>query len=283
MPLIPIHDAEDERIAVYRDLLSAKASRRCGLFVAEGRLLVDRLVASSFPTHSILIDERRLSLLDDQPDDRLIYVTPAKLIEQIIGFNFHRGILACGYRKPRRSLRDLIQHVPAAATVLVCVGVQDPTNLGSILRSAAAFGVDAVLLGGQCSDPFSRRVLRVSMGATLKLPLTESEDLVADLSRLHDDFQFERIATVLEEAEYLDKARRAARIAIVIGNEAHGLPDEIAEACERRVTIPMQLGTDSLNVAVASGIMLHHFLRVCALPEREVEKVRDPQIPAPPY
>ncbi|MCA9121100.1 MAG: RNA methyltransferase [Planctomycetaceae bacterium] len=262
MPQIPIHDIDDPRIEVYRDLLSAKASRRTGLFVAEGRLLVDRLVASSFVTHSILVDERRLCLLQDQPDDRLVFVAPAKMIEAIIGFNFHRGMLACGYRQKQASLDDVIQRIPTVATVVVCVGIHDPTNLGSILRSAAAFGVDAVLLGGQCSDPFSRRVLRVSMGATLKLPLVESDNLVADLHRLRDELQFESVATVLEDAEVLETTRRAQRMAMLIGNEAHGLPQEIVEACERRVTIPMQLGTDSLNAAVASGIMLHHFTRV---------------------
>lgn len=261
MPLIPIHDVEDERLAVYRDLLSAKASRRCGLFVAEGRLLVDRLVASRFPTHSILVDERRVGLLPEQPRDRLIYVTSAKLIEEILGFNFHRGILACGHRQPQPALGDVLRDVPMQATMLVCVGIQDPTNLGSILRSAAAFGINAVILGQQCSDPFSRRVLRVSMGATLKLPLIESDDLAVELNHLRDDFKFERIATVLEDAEVLERARRSDRIAILIGNEAHGLPAELVASCERRVTIPMQLGTDSLNAAVAGGIMLHHFTR----------------------
>lgn len=261
MPLIPIHDIDDERLAVYRDLLSAKASRRCGLFVAEGALLVDRLTASSFPTHSILVDERRVSRLPRQPAERPIYVTPTKLIEEIIGFNFHRGVLACGHRQPPPGLSDVLRNIPASATILVCVGIQDPTNLGSILRSAAAFGINAVILGQQCSDPFSRRVLRVSMGATLKLPLIESDDIATDLNRLRDDFQFERIATVLEDAEILEQAPRSTRTAILIGNEAHGLPGEIAATCERRVTIPMQLGTDSLNAAVASGIMLHHFTR----------------------
>ncbi|MDA1052807.1 MAG: RNA methyltransferase [Planctomycetota bacterium] len=264
MPLIPIHDPGDEQLAVYRDLLSAKASRRCGLFVAEGRLLVDRLVESSFPTHSILVDERRVSLLAGQPDDRLIYVTSAELIEEIVGYNFHRGILACGHRMPQPAVSDVMQQLPSRATVLVCVGIQDPTNLGSILRSAAAFGINAVLLGQQCSDPFSRRVLRVSMGATLKLPLIETDDLATDLNCLGNEFRFERIAAVLDRAEVLDAAPRSDRIAILIGNEAHGLPDEISAVCERRVTIPMQLGTDSLNAAVASGIMLHHFTRVAS-------------------
>lgn len=268
MPLIPIHDVDDERLAVYRDLLSAKASRRCGLFVAEGRLLVDRLVESRFPTHSILVDERRVGRLPAQPQDRSIYVTSAKLIEEILGYNFHRGVLACGHRQPQPALCDVLRNLPSRATILVCVGIQDPTNLGSILRSAAAFGINGVILGQQCSDPFSRRVLRVSMGATLKLPLIESVDLEADLQRLRNDFQFERIATVLDDAEVLEQSPRSDRIAILIGNEAHGLPEEIAASCERRVTIPMQLGTDSLNAAVAGGIMLHHFTRA-ALSTRE--------------
>ncbi|MBI2477579.1 MAG: RNA methyltransferase [Planctomycetia bacterium] len=119
-------------------------------------------------------------------------------------------------------------------------------------------------LAFQCSDPFSRRVLRVSMGATLKLPLIESDDVGADLHLLRNDFQFERLATVLKDAEVLERSRRTDRIALLIGNEAHGLPDEISHACERRVTIPMQLGTDSLNAAVAAGIMLHHFTRAAS-------------------
>jgi tRNA G18 (ribose-2'-O)-methylase SpoU len=259
MTLIPINDIEDERLLAYRDLLRAKTSRRSGRFIVEGQLLVERLVASSFSMHSILVDERRIGLLPVVPEDCLIYLMSAKLIEEIVGYNFHRGILACGIRKPQPPLNDVLQDITDPATILVCVGIQDPTNLGSILRSAAAFGVCAVILGHHCSDPLSRRVLRVSMGAALKLPLIEVADLAFDLNRLHSEFHFERFAMVLDNAELLDHATRSIRTAILIGNEAHGLPHEIAVACERRVTIPMQLDTDSLNAAVASGIILHHF------------------------
>jgi len=262
MPLIPIHDIEDERIAVYRDLLSAKASRRCGLFIAEGRLLVDRLVASSFSTHSILVDERRLSLLDEQPHDRLVYVTPAKMIEEIIGFNFHRGVLACGHRQPQPELREVLRNVSDSATVLVCVGIQDPTNLGSILRSAAAFGVDAVLLGSQCSDPLSRRVLRVSMGASLRVPLVRIGAGIGELALLQGKFSFECWATVLDEtADRLGTAMRPERLAICFGSEGHGLEAELVAACDRRITIPMTPGVDSLNVGVAAGIFLYELAR----------------------
>ncbi len=264
MPLIHIQDIDDERISVYRDLLSAKASRRTGLFVVEGSFLVERLVDSSFETHSIFAAEGRVDSLPFQLEDRTVFVAPPKSVEAIVGYNFHRGVLACGYRPKARSIDEALHNLPETCTVLVCVGIQDPTNLGSILRSAAAFGISTVILGNQCSDPYSRRVVRVSMGAALKLTTVETDNIEDTLDRLHSDFDFERVATTLQDADVLEATPRAARVAILVGNEAHGLPDNIAQACEKRVTIPMQLGTDSLNAAVATGIVLHHFTRVAA-------------------
>ncbi len=261
MPHIHIDDINDERISVYRDLLSAKASRRAGMFVVEGQFLVERLVASSFKTHSIFSTEHRIDSLPHLPADSTVFVASAKLIEDVVGYNFHRGVLACGVRPQSPTITELLPSLPGTCTVLVCVGIQDPTNLGSILRSAAAFGISAVLLSNQCSDPYSRRVISVSMGAALKLKIIEAEDITGVLNRLHREFGFDRVATVLQDAEDLDETARTQRVAILIGNEAHGLPDNIAQACERRVTIPMQLGTDSLNAAVATGIVLHHFTR----------------------
>lgn len=264
MPRIPIDNIDDERIGVYRDLLSAKASRRSGFFVAEGVLLVERLLASSFETHSVLVTENRLATLPELPEDTLVYVAPPKLIEAVVGYNFHRGMLACGVRPPLQPLDKTLAATPNQSTLVVCVGIQDPTNLGSILRSSAAFGITAIVLGNRCSDPLSRRVLRVSMGASLTLPIVEADDILNEVMRLDREFGYECVATVLQDAEVLERATRSQRTAILIGNEAHGLPDEISQACNRRVTIPMQLGTDSLNAAVATGIMLHHFTRVAS-------------------
>ncbi len=262
MAHIYIDDIDDERISVYRDLLSAKASRRTGMFVVEGSFLVERLVNSCFETHSIFVAEGRFDSLPFQLEDRTVFVASPKLVESVVGYNFHRGVLACGYRPETPTIDEALQNLPETCTVLVCVGIQDPTNLGSIFRSAAAFGISAVILGHQCSDPYSRRVVRVSMGAALKLTIVETRDIEDTLDRLHCEFDFERVATTIQDADLLDATPRAARVAILVGNEAHGLPDDIAQACEKRVTIPMQLGTDSLNAAVATGIVLHHFTRV---------------------
>ena len=145
-------------------------------------------------------------------------------------------------------------------TVVICPNCDNPENLGAIIRIGAAFGIDALILGRGCCDPFSRRVLRVSMGAALRLPILESPDLERDVRRLRDEWQVELIATVLDDtAEPLAHATKPLRLGLLFGNEADGLDERWLELCDRRLTIPMQEGTDSLNVAIAAGIFLHYF------------------------
>ncbi len=143
--------------------------------------------------------------------------------------------------------------------LVVAAGVQDPENLGSLLRSSAAFAADGVVLAGACADPFSRRVLRVSMGAALGMPLAHAPDAPSAVRSLEADCDIECWATVLDpRAEPLDKLARPWRLALLFGNEGHGLDPAGQHACRRRVTIAMPPGIDSLNVAVAAGIFLYH-------------------------
>jgi tRNA G18 (ribose-2'-O)-methylase SpoU len=147
-------------------------------------------------------------------------------------------------------------------TVVVCPRILDPTNLGGIVRNCCAFGVDALVLGAGCADPFSRRVVRVSMGAALKLPIAECPDLRGNLTRLRDDLGFQLAATVLDErAELLEASGRQDRLALFFGSEGEGLESAWVEFCDRRITLPMQRTTDSLNVATACGVFLYHFTR----------------------
>jgi tRNA G18 (ribose-2'-O)-methylase SpoU len=191
-----------------------------------------------------------------------IYVASRELVESTVGFNFHRGVVACGRRKAPPAIESILANLAQPRpTIVVCPDVQDPTNLGSIIRTAAAFGCAAVVLGDHCADPFSRRVLRVSMGAALQIPLVESSNLAADLSRLASA-QFELVAAVLDPfAEPLMSFCREERVAVLLGSEGHGLSAEWQQIAHRRVTIPMQLGVDSLNVAVAAAVLLYHFFR----------------------
>jgi tRNA G18 (ribose-2'-O)-methylase SpoU len=264
--VFPVTSIDDQRLLPYRDLRRTNETRDAPWFIAEGNKLVERLLASRFPTQSVFADEAYLAeLLPHMPASVPIYVAPRKLLEATIGFNFHRGCLACGVRLPAMQLHDWSPR-GERSTIVVCPDVQDPTNLGVVLRNCAAFGVDLVLLGDKCADPFSRRVLRVSMGAVLQLAIVSPRDLAADLAHLQREFGVRTIATVLDPAaDLLDTAARPARMALLLGSEGHGLEAHWIDTADQRVTIPMEPGTDSLNVAVASGIFLYHYTRRAAL------------------
>jgi tRNA G18 (ribose-2'-O)-methylase SpoU len=264
MPTIRIDTEDDPRIALYRDLPNSN-SRFCPQrFIVEGRLLVERLVNSEYAVESLLVDERHPELVPERLAPEVpVYTAPAELLSGVLGFKFHRGVLACGLRKTQETLADTIAKAGSACTVVVCVGVQDPINLGGILRNCLAFGVQVVLLAPPCADPFSRRVSRVSMGAVFKLNLVPVTDLMAELQCLHQEHLFELAATVLnEDAEDLATAARPQRLALLFGNEGYGLNADVVDLCQRQVNIPMCCGTDSLNASVASGVFLYHFTRV---------------------
>jgi tRNA G18 (ribose-2'-O)-methylase SpoU len=259
--LIVIDSADDSRLAPYRELVHSRDTRAAGLFVAEGEKFAERLLQSAFETVSVLVAERwaeRMAAIT--PPNVPVYVVSEALIREIVGFDFHRGVLACGRRRPATRLEDLLHPLDARRRLVVCPAPSDAENLGGIIRSAAAFGVDALLISDRSLDPFSRRVLRVSMGTALTLPIVESADLLGDLRRLHEEGGAATFATVLaEDATPLDDVTPPPRWALVLGAEAEGLPPEWISACRHRVTIPMRRGVDSLNVSVAAGIFLYRF------------------------
>ncbi len=264
MPQFEVVDLEDPRIAVFRNLKQTNATRWAKTFVVEGDKLVARLLASPYPVESILTAKNCLeSLPAPIPSDVPVYVLPSGLVEQVVGFNFHRGVLACGRRLTNRPLASLSGSA-GALTLVVCVDVQDPENLGSIFRSSAAFGVDGVVLAGRCADSLLRRVLRVSMGAALSLPFAQIPDLSRAIELLRRDCAVKCWATVLDDAAArLGDLQRPDRLAILLGNEAHGLAAQWRQLCDAAVTIPMRGGTDSLNVAVAAGVFLYE---ICGRP-----------------
>ncbi len=274
-----VESLEDPRLAVYRDLPRANLARPSGLFIAEGALVVDRLLRSGLSIESVLVDEQCLDEFRPRlPSGVQVFTVPRALVNPLVGFKFHRGILACGRRPATPSLASLIPATSAATnsaapnsaaptTAVIASDIQDPENLGCVLRNSAAFGVDLVLLSRSCADPFSRRVLRTSMGTVFTLPLRQSESLADDVAALADDYGFELAATVLDaSAESLYDAERPSRFGLVFGNEAHGVDDRVAARCRRHVTLPMRRGTDSLNVGVASAVFLYHFTAPSRMP-----------------
>jgi tRNA G18 (ribose-2'-O)-methylase SpoU len=265
MPRVPIDDLDDPRVAVYRDLKATRQNRHRHLFVVGGEKLFQRLVESRFPLASVLVTDHydyESKVTGRVAPEIPVYLVPHALVRALLGIRFHRGILACAHREPLAAWEDVLPHGNGRSTVLVCPKLDDPDNLGTLLRTAEAFGVDLVVLGPQCPDPLSRRVLRVSMGSSLRLPWMASDHLEADLDRLERQFGHELVATVVDPAaEPLDSFQRPARVALLFGSESHGLSPEWRDRCTRKLTIPIVAPTDSLNVAIAAGLILYHLAR----------------------
>ncbi|GAG28878.1 unnamed protein product, partial [marine sediment metagenome] len=203
-------------------------------------------------------DELPASAIQDIP----VYVVDPSLVSQIVGYKFHSGMLACGRRPASLDLNALVGD-RTQSTIAVCPVISDPVNLGGIVRTCCALGVNGLMLGTSGTDPYSRRVVRVSMGSVFKLPIRVSPSLASDLRQLERQHGVQLIATVThEDAQSLPQADRGKRIAVLFGGEDSGLDDQWTSLCNERVTLPMQRETDSLNVVVATGIILHHFLTV---------------------
>jgi tRNA G18 (ribose-2'-O)-methylase SpoU len=263
MPRVPIDDLDDPRLALYRHHKATNETRGGDRFVVEGEKLVYRLLASRFPTESVLVTDRYEAHHAPQiPEDVPTFVIPHDRIEALVGYHFHRGVLACGRRRPWPDLSSTLRATGPRAILVVCPTLDKPDNLGAILRIGDAFDVDAVLIGQSCPDPLSRRVVRVSMGAALRLPVFVEADLMGTIERLKADHALELVAADAHaDALPLDLAPRPDRLALLLGGEAFGLGPAWLALADRRVTIPMRAGADSLNVAVAAGIMLYHFTR----------------------
>lgn len=242
----------------YRTLKDRELRREGNRFIAEGRKLVERLIASPYEVESVLCGDH---LADEMakivPAGVPLIVASRRQIDQIVGFTFHNGCLAVGIAPPLPNAQTLID---AQATPLIAIEQLNNTeNLGAIMRIAAGFGAGGMILDSRCADPFFRQAIRVSMGAVFSLKLAVSDDLPRDLRTLRQR-GYDVIATVTHaDAEPIHSARSDGSRAIVLGSEAHGLSEEVIAACNRRVTIPMKLGTDSLNVSIATAIFMYHF------------------------
>jgi tRNA G18 (ribose-2'-O)-methylase SpoU len=255
---VEVSDPADPRLADYRDLrdvqLRQSLEEEHGLFLAEGEKVVRRAVESGHPVRSFLMAPRWLEGLADvlDPTDAPCFVVSEELAEEVTGFHVHRGALASLARRPLPDLDDVLE---GARTVVVCEDVVDHTNIGAILRSAAAFGVDAVLLAPRCADPLYRRAVKVAMGAVFSVPWTRLPDWYDALPDLSARGFTTVALTLAEDAEPLEQAVSGTeRLALVLGSEGHGLSARWERSADRRAVIAMEPGVDSLNVAAAAAV-----------------------------
>ena len=259
--LIEVTDPADPRLADYRDLRDVELRRHLeadqGLFIAEGEKVVRRAAESGFEARSFLMAPRWLEGLTDvlETSDAPCYVLSEALAEQVTGFHVHRGALASLRRRPLPAVEEVLAD---ARTVVVLEDVVDHTNVGAVFRSAAALGVDAVLLAPRCADPLYRRSVKVAMGAVFSVPWTRVEDWYDALPTL-SQAGFATIAlTPAVDAVPIDEAVAGReRIALVMGTEGHGLSDRWLSSADVRAVIPMSGDVDSLNVAAATAVACH--------------------------
>jgi tRNA G18 (ribose-2'-O)-methylase SpoU len=261
MPVFHVTDPDDPRIAGYRDIRERDLVGRQGRFIAEGQVVVERLLAARYSqAESLLIAAHRIDRLAHMwanTPELPVYAAAQPVLDAVAGFAMHRGVLALARAGAPRDAGSLLAEAPARATVLVLVGIANHDNMGGIFRNAAAFGAHGVLLDPTCCDPLYRKAIRVSVGATLTVPYARFDGDPVDLLAAHG---FTAYALSPHRAVTLDKVVPRGRVALLLGAEGPGLPAALI-ARAHAVAIPIVPGFDSLNVATTSGIALHHFSR----------------------
>jgi len=260
--VIRVTDLSDPRLSDFANLTDVALRRRTepegGLYIAESSKVISRALRAGHQPRAILVLEQWLddvaALLGDS--DTPVYVGSSDLLEQLTGFNLHRGALASMHRPALPSVAELVQD---ARRIVILEDIVDHTNVGAIFRSAAALGADAVLITPRCADPLYRRSVRVSMGTVLQVPWTRIPHWPADAAELAAaGFHLAALA-LNDESVDLDTfaARAPERVALVLGTEGDGLSRSTIDAADTVVKIPMMHGVDSLNVAAASAVAMY--------------------------
>jgi len=266
MDVIPVTDPFDARLGPFRHLRDADILRSHGLFVAEGRLVVERVLKDPRLTvEAVLLNRASLEALRpalQQPriGSATVFECPTGVFESITGFDVHRGCLALVRRLPAVEWR---QAVASARLVLVLEGISNADNVGGVFRNAAAFGAGAVLLSPTCCDPMYRKAIRTSMGHVLRVPFARVEPWPGVLTDLRAAGFLVAALSPHGTALMLNDfaaSHRNNRVALLVGTEGAGLTPDASQLADHEVRIPMAPGVDSLNLAVATGIALS-FLR----------------------
>ncbi len=228
-----------------------------GICVGEGRFVVERMLARGMEPLSVLSVPGMADGLEEIAGRTLpLQIVPQPEIGRIAGFPFHRGLIAA-FRRPEAVPVERFVF-PRRGLILILDAITDPVNLGGILRSAAAFGADAAVVGPRCGDPYSRRAIRASMAACFTVPLIDGTDTAAVVNALRRAGSVITGADLCENAVPLGQMKPASLQTLILGNEGHGIQPEWRNACSGYVSIPILDTVDSLNVGVAAGILLYH-------------------------
>lgn len=265
MQIEHVTDHRDVRLDDYRSLTDTALRRvrepEGGLYIAESLKVIERALDAGHRPRSVLTQAKWLDALTDllADVDVPVYVVPDEVVEQVTGFAVHRGALASMHRPHPPEVRQILGAPGGRSRIAVLDSLVDHTNVGACFRSAAAMGVDAVLVTPRCADPLYRRAIRVSMGTVFQVPWTRIDPWPDGLGALQEAGYVVAGMSLGEDTITLDElvAEDHDKLALVFGTEGDGLAAGVDARLDRRVTIPMMHGVDSLNVAASSAVAFY--------------------------
>lgn len=243
-----ITSLRNPKVAAWKALKDRKGRRESGCFLVEGRKMVEEALASAFDVETVLVQEGM-----ELPDGLTmpVYELPAHVLAAVCDTKTPQGIAAVVRMKEQSAL---------GKHIVVLDGVQDPGNVGTIIRTADAAGLDGVLLSTQCADVFSPKVLRATMGSIFRMNLRTTDDLPGELTKLREK-GYSILSSQLDGTPFYEREKVAERFALIIGNEGNGVSEQVQQTATHQVRLPMRGGAESLNAAIAAAIMMYELMR----------------------
>ena len=245
-----ITSLKNPKILAWKNLKDRKGRRESGCFLVEGRKMVEEALASSFRVETVLADADRLNEFS-LPQDVPLVTMPSHVLAAVCDTKTPQGVAAVVRMQANTAL---------GSRLVALDGVQDPGNVGTIVRTADAAGFEGVLLSQQCADVFSPKVLRATMGSIFRMGVRVTDDLPGALSQLRAG-GFSILSSQLDGTPFYDREPVGEKFVLVIGSEGNGVTDEVKAVATHRVKLPMRGGAESLNAAVAAGVMMYELTR----------------------
>jgi tRNA G18 (ribose-2'-O)-methylase SpoU len=263
-----IDSLDEPELQPYGTLRRPMKHIRAGIFVAEGDKVVRRLLDSKLTIVSMLVTPEwyQLLLANKHQISRIehpftIFIAEKSLLESIVGYNLHQGIMAVAKVPAEQSLDETIAAISKPHLLVALDGLVNAENVGVVVRNCAAFGADAIVVGETSSSPYLRRAVRNSMGTVFQLRIVHTTDLIGSLIILRRDHGTRIVAAHPHSGSIIDASNLTENLCIVLGNEGSGVSPRILEICTDHIAIPMMNQTDSLNVASASAVFLYEAWR----------------------
>ena len=243
-----ITSLKNPKVTAWKALKDRKGRRESGCFLVEGRKMVEEALASAFDVETVLVQEGM-----ELPDGLTmpVYELPAHVLAAVCDTKTPQGIAAVVRMKEQSAL---------GKHIVVLDGVQDPGNVGTIIRTADAAGLNGVLLSNQCADVFSPKVLRATMGSIFRMNLRTTDDLPGELTKLREK-GYSILSSQLDGTPFYEREKVAERFALIVGNEGNGGSEQVQQTATHRVRLPMRGGAESLNAAIAAAIMMYELMR----------------------